>query len=67
MPTVITSRVTELVNNMLAGDKKSLAQLISMAENESPALPETLEILQPHCGKAYRIGITGPPAPERVP
>jgi len=57
----MTRSVSELVNSMLAGDKKSLAQLISMAENESPALPEIVELLPPHQGKSYRIGITGPP------
>ncbi len=56
-----TRSVSELVNSMLAGDKKSLAQLISMAENESPALPEIVGLLRTYQGKSYRIGITGPP------
>jgi len=58
---VITPSVTKLVNSMLAGDKKALAQLISLAENESQALPEILDIIRPHRGKAYLIGVTGPP------
>ena len=45
---------------MLAGDGKSLAQLISLAEND-PTSPEILELLRLHVGKACYIGITGPP------
>lgn len=58
---MINPSVTKLVNNMLAGDKKALAQLISLAENESQALSEILDIIRPHRGKAYLIGVTGPP------
>lgn len=57
----MTSTIAGLVNSMLAGEKKSLAQLISLVENDSPALSEIIEIIRPHLGKAYRIGITGPP------
>ena len=58
---MMTSRIAELVNSMLAGEKKSLAQLISLVESDSPALSEIIEIIRPHLDKAYRIGITGPP------
>lgn len=56
-----TSRIAELVNSILAGEKQSLAQLISLVENDSLALSEIIEIIGPHLGKAYRIGVTGPP------
>jgi LAO/AO transport system kinase len=46
---------------MLAGEKKSLAELISLIENDSRYLPEIMETLRPHLGKAYCIGVTGPP------
>jgi LAO/AO transport system kinase len=46
---------------MLIGERKSLARLISLVENDSPALSEIIEVIRPHLGKAYRIGITGPP------
>ena len=58
---MMTSRIAKLVTSMLSGEKKSLAQLISLAENNSPTLPEIIETIRPHLGKAYRIGITGPP------
>lgn len=58
---LIASRIAKLVTAMLAGEKKSLARLISLAENNSPALPKIIEAIRPHLGKAYCIGITGPP------
>ncbi len=57
----MASKVAKLVTGMLAGEKNSLARLISLAEKNSPALPEILELIRPRLGKAYRIGITGPP------
>ncbi len=58
---MMTPRVAELVIGMLAGAKNSLAQLISLAENDSPDFPEIIEMLRPRLGKAYCMGITGPP------
>ena len=58
---MLTERVTKLINGILAGQKNSLAQLISLTENDSPDLPEIIKMLHPHLGKAYCIGITGPP------
>jgi LAO/AO transport system kinase len=57
----MTRSLAELANNLLAGDKKSLAQLISMVEDERLSLAELRDLLPPRQGKAYRIGITGPP------
>jgi len=57
----MTRSVAELVNSLLAGDKQSLAQLISMVEDESLSPSEIRDIFHPHQGKAYCIGITGPP------
>ena len=57
---MITPRIAKLVTSMLAGEKNSLARLISLAENDSPNLPEIIEMLRPRLGKAYCVGITGP-------
>jgi len=57
----MTPRVAKLVTSMLAGEKNSLARLISLVENDSPELPEIIEMIRPHSGKAYCVGITGPP------
>jgi LAO/AO transport system kinase len=51
----------ELVENMLAGMQRALARLISMVERQDPAVPSLMQLLAPHLGKAYSIGITGPP------
>ena len=53
--------IVELVTSMFAGTKASLARLISAVERESPDLPEVMEMINPLLGKAYCIGITGPP------
>lgn len=51
----------ELVESMLAGDQRSLARLISIVEWQNPQASQVMEAIYPHTGKAYRIGITGPP------
>jgi LAO/AO transport system kinase len=51
----------ELVDRMLAGDQIALAKLISLVENHSPDVPEIMRLIHSHTGRAYRIGITGPP------
>lgn len=51
----------DLVAEMLAGREQALARLITLAERESSELPQIIKSVFPHLGKAYRIGITGPP------
>src|SRR3954469_1158263 len=51
----------KLVDQMLSGDRLSLARLISKIENRAPELPELIRALYPHTGKAQVWGITGPP------
>ncbi|MBI3327418.1 MAG: methylmalonyl Co-A mutase-associated GTPase MeaB [Nitrospinae bacterium] len=53
--------VTELVEKMLTGAQRPLARLISMVEREEPAVPSIIRQLYSHLGKAYSIGVTGPP------
>ena len=53
--------MTELVDKMFSGDKKSLARLISLAEKESPEIPGIMKEVFSHTSRARRIGITGPP------
>ncbi len=53
--------VDELVASMLAGTKSALARLITLVEEDSSRAPEILRMIQPYLGKAYCIGITGPP------
>ncbi len=53
--------MTELVEKMLAGDRLSLARLITMVERESDDVPEIMRAIYPHTGRAFCVGITGPP------
>jgi len=64
----VTSQVsvTALVEQMCTGAQRPLARLISMVEREDAAVPEIMQRLYPRLGKAYSIGITGPPVGARV-
>jgi len=49
------------VQRILAGDDPTLARLISLIERDSSQVPEIMKSVSAHTGRAYRIGITGPP------
>ena len=53
--------VTELVERMVAGDTLALPRLISLVEGESEAVVDIMRRIGPHTGRAYCIGVTGPP------
>jgi len=53
--------IMELVKDMLAGDVLSLARLITQVERDGAEVPEVMKEVYPHLGKAYCVGITGPP------
>ena len=42
-------------------DKRTLARLITLIENDDPHAIEVLKAIYNHTGKAHVIGITGPP------
>lgn len=52
---------TELVEGVLQGDRRSLARLISLIENEDPSVGYALSQLYRHTGRAHIVGVTGPP------
>ncbi len=54
-------KTSELVERMLAGDRLALARLITQVENRSPAVPEVMRRAHSRTGRAYVVGITGPP------
>jgi LAO/AO transport system kinase len=43
------------------GDRRAIARAISQVENETPASADLLRSVFVRTGRAYRIGITGPP------
>ena len=50
-----------LAERVLAGDPRAVARAISLIEDEEPAGAEIVRAIYPHTGRAYLIGITGPP------
>jgi len=50
-----------LINSYLKGDRRALARLISLVENNSDNSTQLLDRLYYRVGQAVRIGITGPP------
>ena len=45
----------------LAGDRRSLARLLTAVENRTPVAEAALRRLYPTAGRAHLVGITGPP------
>jgi len=50
-----------LAAGVRAGDKRALARAISLVEDSDPLAYEVVRDLYPETGRAYAIGITGPP------
>jgi LAO/AO transport system kinase len=53
--------VTDLVRRMLEGDRLALARLITRVENRTAEVPEIMRAIHDRTGRAYVLGITGPP------
>lgn len=51
----------DLVAELLAGNRRAAARLISLVENEDAQVTALLKEIYPHTGNAYVIGITGSP------
>jgi LAO/AO transport system kinase len=51
----------DLVERLLAGDRRAVARLISLVENGAPESREALAALYAHTGRAHIVGITGSP------
>ncbi|MBI3362198.1 MAG: methylmalonyl Co-A mutase-associated GTPase MeaB [Chloroflexi bacterium] len=50
-----------LSDQVLAGDRRALARLITQLENDAPSAREALAALWPHTGRAHVVGVTGAP------
>jgi len=57
----MTPIIAELSRKVLAGDRAGIARAISVVENDHPGALDLLRTLYPHTGRAYRVGVTGPP------
>jgi LAO/AO transport system kinase len=51
----------ELVEQLLAGDRRALARTLTVLENDAPAAARCMQRLHAHTGRAYILGVTGPP------
>jgi LAO/AO transport system kinase len=50
-----------LAEGVRAGDKRALARALSLVENSDPMAYDLVRDIYPDTGKAYAIGVTGPP------
>ena len=60
MPTV-----EELVERLLAGNRRALSRLLTLIENDAPAGRRALAQLYPRSGVAHTVGLTGPAGPGK--
>lgn len=51
----------DIIERALNNDKRALAKTITIVENNLEGAKEILELMRPHTGHAYIIGITGSP------
>ena len=49
------------VKRLVEGDRLALAKLITVVENRDPDTRRIMSAVYPHAGRAYVVGITGPP------
>jgi LAO/AO transport system kinase len=50
-----------LADGVRAGDRRALARAITLVENGEPLAYEVVQDLYPETGRAYAVGVTGPP------
>ena len=51
----------ELIERLLTGDRRAIARLITIIENDGAEAQEALAALYPHTGRAHIVGVTGAP------
>ncbi len=49
------------IQKLLSGDRRTVARAISYVENSGPGAEKFLSDIYKNTGRAYRVGITGPP------
>ncbi len=53
--------ISELVERARSGERRAIAQLISLVEDGGSELGAAMQALYPHTGGSYSVGITGAP------
>jgi LAO/AO transport system kinase len=51
----------QLADGVRSADRRALARAISLVENSEPLASELVRDLYPNTGRAYAVGVTGPP------
>jgi len=51
----------DMARRLLAGERAALARTITWAENADPRFAAALARIYPRVGRAWRVGVTGPP------
>ncbi len=51
----------DLVDRLLAGDRRAAAKLVTAMEDGGPSAREAIAALYPHTGRAHIVGVTGSP------
>jgi LAO/AO transport system kinase len=57
----VTQSAENVINQLEKGDRKTVARAISQVENDTALSKDILKSVYGRTGRAYRIGITGPP------
>jgi LAO/AO transport system kinase len=61
LSTGLVSTTSELLREFRSGSKRACSRLMSVVENEPDVATAILDELYPLMGRAFRVGITGPP------
>jgi LAO/AO transport system kinase len=56
-----TASLNQFLERMFAGDERALARLMTLVERDGPEVGPILQAIAPNLGRAFTIGITGPP------
>jgi LAO/AO transport system kinase len=60
-PSIIIWGVNTLAERVIAGDPRAVARAITVVEHAGPDAADLVKAIFPRCGRAYIVGITGPP------
>ena len=53
--------MSEIAKRLLAGEQRALSRLITLLERGDPSAAEAMKAVDGRTGRAYTVGITGPP------
>jgi LAO/AO transport system kinase len=57
----VSLTAARMIELLISGDRKTVARAISQVENDTPLAKDLLKSVYGRTGRAYRVGITGPP------